>query len=105
MDSPLDGVEYSVHLLVSRRSATVKPQSAAVAFSEHAVQHQGMDVDVHIERRPEPLDDRHGPAASVSDALFPRPSSEEAEHRADQDRHHRPAQRVIPGEQIPNPVR
>jgi hypothetical protein len=47
------------------------------------------------------LDDRHGPATAIRDALPARLPSQEAKPGAHEDTHDRAAQGVIPREQIP----
>jgi hypothetical protein len=46
----------------------MKPHGAAV-MGEHAVQDEGVQVDVKIQRATEALRDHHGPAATIGDAL------------------------------------
>jgi hypothetical protein len=59
-----------------------------------------VDVDVEIERSPEPLDDRDGASARLLEAKGARLAPPEAEHGG-----HTPAQVVIPREPVPQSVR
>ena len=59
-----------------------------------------MNVHVQVQRGAKALDDSHGAAAAIdhtaSLGLTPQP----AEHRAQIDRHHRPAEVVVPRQQV-----
>jgi len=64
-----------------------------------------VNVHVEIERRAEPLDDRHSATAPVRCAGAMRAATEPGENGADEDRHHRTAERVIEREHVPQPRR
>ena len=49
--------------------------------SEHAIEHERMEMDIEIERAAETLNDRHRAAAAVRDAVPPRATAKEPEHR------------------------
>ena len=84
----------------------MKAQPAGTVLAIHAIEHQCVDVDVQIERRPKPLNDCHDQAAPVRHALsFAGPSPQDAEHGAHEHADHRAAQRVISSQHIPNPRR
>lgn len=65
----------------------------------------GMDVDVHVQGRPKPLDDRDGPTASVRHTVLAGTAPQESKHDAHEHPDHCSAERMIPREQIPNPMR
>ena len=60
MDTPIDGPEQSIHLLIGWRHRLVEPQDPALLDID-AVEHERMDVDVQIQGGAEALNDRHGP--------------------------------------------
>ena len=77
-----------------------------------------MDVDVEIQRAApgsplrrlcavgwKSLDDRDRAAAAVRHAVSARAAAQETEHRSEIHGHDRPTEVVIPGEEIPNPMR
>ena len=53
-------------------------------------------MDVEIQRPAEALDDHHGTAAPIGDAVTARAAPEEPEHRTDSDAADRATQVVIP---------
>jgi hypothetical protein len=75
----------------------MKGQSATGILREHAVEHQRVGVDVHVEGRAEALDYDDGAAAAVGHAVGPGPPPQHAEQRAHEDADDGPAQRMIPG--------
>jgi hypothetical protein len=80
----------------------MKLQAARAVLGEHPVDDAGVTVDVQIERRPKPLDDRHRAAPAVRDVLLRAgPPPEKAEHRPDEHAEHRSTQRVIPRDDVP----
>jgi hypothetical protein len=81
------------------------PDRAGGIAREHAVEHQGVDVDVQIERSPVSLDDRDGASARLLEADGARVVPQQAEHGAQEHGGHTPAQVVIPREPVPQPVR
>jgi len=72
-------------------------ERAVGAFGEHAVQHEGVEVDVQLQAAPEPLDHRDGSTPAVAHAPAACSSSVEAEHGADGDAEDRTAELVVPG--------
>ena len=77
----------------------------APVHREHAVQHEGMEVDVEIEGAAEALHDGDGAAPPIRDAITPGPTPQEPEHRPQSHAGHDPTQLVIPREQVPQPMR
>lgn len=57
-----------------------------------------MEVDVEIEGAAEALNDHHGAAPAVDDAVASRATPQEPEYCTQYDAGHGPAQLVIPGE-------
>jgi hypothetical protein len=78
---------------------------AATVVREHAVQHERVQMDVEIQRATEALDDHHGPAAAIGDAVAALAAPEELEHRTDGHAVDRASQVVIPGQQVTQPMR
>jgi hypothetical protein len=74
-----------------------KAQRAVRLLGEHTLRHQGMEVDVGIECRPEPLDSRHRSADAAAHATPGGAPSLETEHST--------AEPVIPGERVAQSVR
>jgi hypothetical protein len=72
---------------------------------EHAVQHERVQVDIEIQRTAEALHDRHRAIAAIRDALSPGAASQEPEHHPQRDADDSATQRVIPGEQVAQPMR
>jgi hypothetical protein len=52
--------------------------------AEDAIEHEGVEMDVHVERRAESLDGRDRPALAVGDALAGRGATEPGEDAADE---------------------
>lgn len=77
----------------------------AVVVREHAVSHQRVQMDVEIQRPTEALDDPRGAAAPIGDAGTVRAAPEEPEYGSDSHPADRATQVVIPGQQVPQPVR
>lgn len=88
---------------LSRRGA-VKLEPI-VRLRKHAVQHQRVDVHVEIERRPEALQDGHGPGAPIADAGAPGSTTQPTSNRPRVHGHDGTTERMIPGQQVPQPRR
>jgi hypothetical protein len=82
----------------------MKPQDATVV-REHTVQHERVQMNVQVQRPTEALDNHHGAAATIVDAVTTRAAPEEPEHRTDGRAADRAAQVVIPRQQVPQPMR
>jgi hypothetical protein len=82
----------------------VKADRPPVALDVHAVESQHVEMHVEIEGRPETLNDRHGRATATEGAGVPGTTPQEREHGADEDATHRPAERVVPRQHIPQPM-
>jgi hypothetical protein len=54
----------------------MKAQCIRSILREHAIQHEGMDVHVEVQRAAEPLEDCHRAPAAVHRALAPRAAAE-----------------------------
>ena len=72
---------------------------------EHAVDHQGVDVNIEIQLSPEPLQDRHRPATAIRHPGVSRPPAEEPDDRPHGAPHNGAAEIVIPGQPIAEAVR
>src|SRR5438094_9185289 len=103
LDAPVDGGEQPRHLLVARGLGGVELEAPVFSLGEDAVQEEGVEVDVQLEAAPEALDHRHGAAPPVARAA--RSAAIEAAHGPSGDHEHRPAERVIVGEEIAQAVR
>jgi hypothetical protein len=64
-----------------------------------------MEVDVEIESATEALNDHHGAAPAVDDAITSCATPQEPEYCAHCDAGHGPTQLVIPRQQVPQPMR
>lgn len=98
-----DDCHYLRHI-VARQPPDWMELNAVPVVREHAVQHQHVQVDVEIERAAEALQDRHGAAAAVGDAVTACTAPEQSEHRPHGHAAHGPTQVVIPREQVPQPM-
>ena len=78
---------------------------SASVHSEHAIQDERVEVDVEIEGAAEALNDRHGAAAAIGDAVSPSAMPEEPEHHSQRDADDGATQLVIPSDQVPQPMR
>lgn len=83
----------------------MKPQHAVRVLGEHAVEHERMRVHVDVERGPETLDDGHGSAPAVGDAVRSGPPPQEPEHGAHEHPDHTTTARMIPCHHVPEMVR
>ena len=96
----------------------MKAHHVGAVLCEHTVEDERMDVDVEIQRAApgsplrrlcavgwKSLDDRDRAAAAVRHAVSARAAAQETEHRSEIHGHDRPTEVVIPGEEIPNPMR
>jgi len=68
--------------------------------SEHRVEHEGVQVHVHIQGRAEPLDDGHGPAVALADTLAPGGTAQPPEDHPDEHCQHVPTQGGVESELI-----
>ena len=62
-------------------------------------------MDVQVRRRPEALDRGDGPTAAVGDIAPPRPTSLEGQHCTNERPEHAPAELLVVGERVAQPVR
>jgi site-specific recombinase XerC len=99
-----DQGHHARHVLARQAADGMKPNGAFL-HGDHAVQHERVEVDVEIERATEPLDDDHGAAPPVDDALAAGALAQEPEDRPHGDAGHGPTQCVVPGQQVPQPMR
>jgi len=83
----------------------VESEGAGRAPREHPVQHQRVDVDVEIHRPTEALDDGDTAAAWIGETLGACPGTQVPLDRPVQQPGDPPAQVVVPGQQVPDPVR
>ena len=77
-------------------------RARAIVLRVHTIQHQRVNMDVQIERRPKPLNDGHRAATPVHDAWRSRACLLRKPHEHPD---HRAAQGVIPRHHVPNLVR
>jgi hypothetical protein len=104
-DPPSHRDEQSRYLDVGRgRRGRNEPQRSVRPLFEHAFGHQGVAVDVGVERRSAPLNGGDGTAAAVN-PLLARPAPLEGEHRAYEYRQDGPAETMIVGEPVTQSVR
>jgi hypothetical protein len=64
-----------------------------------------MHVHVQIQRPAEALDDHDGPATAIDDPVPARTPTHESQHAANGDAHDGATEVVIPGQEIPKPMR
>jgi hypothetical protein len=83
----------------------MKRDHAGGVAREHAIEHQGMDVHVEIQRPAEPLDHGHRAPARLREARGTPLLAQQAEHGAKEHGGHPAAQVVVPGQPLPQPVR
>ena len=86
------------------RARRMKGKTLPSAF-EHTVDDQRVEVHVQVQRAPEPLNHHHRSAAPVGHAGAPGTGPQEAKDRPDIHPRHRPAQLVVPRQQVPQPMR
>ena len=82
----------------------LEAQRLTRAFGEHAIEHQGVEVDVEIEAPAEPLDDCHAAGLAAAPTAPPRAPAVEGEQGARVDPEHGAAQVVIPGQEVAQTV-
>jgi hypothetical protein len=82
-----------------------KVQRAFLAVREHAVENQGVEVDIQVEPAPESLDHRHAAGVAVAKASATCTLSLERQQGARVDREHGATELVVPCEEIAEPVR
>ena len=99
LDAARDEGHDGRHVLAREPPHGMKVDPASVR-SEHAIQHERVEVDVEIEGAAEALNDRHGAALAVGDAVTSCATPQEPEHCAQRNPGHGPTQLVIPGEQV-----
>jgi hypothetical protein len=108
LDEPRDSPRYSRdhvrHILVRQPPNGMKPH-VATGVHEHTVQHERVQMDVQIQRSTKALDDHHGSAATIGNAVTAGAAPEEPEHRPHGHAADRTAQVVIPRPEVPQPVR
>lgn len=81
-----------VQFIIDRRRRLVEPQEPAL-LDVDAIEHEGMEMDVQIQRGAEALNDHHGSAASTGYACLARQAPQKPEHRPHEDARDRPAER------------
>jgi hypothetical protein len=97
--------EHAIHLLVRRCRQRLKAQPTAPLLDIHSVEDQRMHVDVQIQRGPEALQDGHRASTPLWGAGTPGAPPERPEHDADEYAAHRPAEIVVPRQQVAETVR
>ena len=81
----------------------MKSESAGRGPRKHPVEHQGVDVEIH--RPAEAVDDGDTAAAWIGETLVACPGTQVPLDRPVQQAGDTPAQVVVPGQHIPDPVR
>ena len=104
METPIDGSEQPVHLLIGRWHRLVDQQAPAV-LDRDAVEHERMDVDIQIQGSAETLNDRYGPAASTGHVGLAGSAPKRPEHRPHEDTRNGAAQCVVPRQYLPKAMR
>ena len=99
-DTSLNGHQQRAEVVVVSFMGTERHAAAPVG-REHPVHHQRVNVHVQVQRRAKALDDSDGTAAAIGYSPPPRLSTQPAEHGAQLDRDHVPAERVVPCQQVP----
>jgi hypothetical protein len=101
----LHGGQHLRHVQRGQTRRRMKPDRSRRVTRKHPVEHQRVDVDVEIERSPEPLDDRDGASARLLEADRARVVPQQAEDGAEEDSGDPPAEVVIPRQPVPQSVR
>jgi hypothetical protein len=83
----------------------MKAQRAVRCFCEHAIEEHGVAVHVELEARAKPLNDGHRAGMAVGPAGTACPSAVPAEHGPHEHPDDGPAERVVEGEAVAQPVR
>lgn len=73
--------------------------------SEHAINHECVDMHIQIKRAAETLNDRHRSTVSVLHTVPTRATAKEAEQRAHVDGHDGTTQIVVPRQDVPQSIR
>ena len=77
-----DRGEHAADLFVGRGRGRLEAQRVPHSFAEHAVEHQGVEVDVEIESPAEALDHRHAAGLAAVPVALPRAPALEGEQGA-----------------------
>jgi hypothetical protein len=104
-DARLDGGQDLGHVQRRQPPRQMKPDHTGRIAREHAVEHQGVDVDIQIERSSESLNDGDGAAARLVQANVSRLVLQQAENGSEEDGRDATAQVVIPREPVSQSVR
>jgi hypothetical protein len=104
IDPPRDEGHDFRHVVPRETASRMKGQPAAVR-REHAIDHQRVEMDVEVQRAPEPLNHHDSPAPAIGDAAPPRAGPQEAEDGSHVHAHHRATQIMIPREPVPQAIR
>jgi hypothetical protein len=99
-DARLDGGQDLAHGQPRQPLRRMKPDHTGKIAREHAVEHQGVDVDVQIERSSESLNDGDGAGARLVQANVSRLVLQQAENGSDRDGRDATVQVVIPREPV-----
>jgi len=100
VDPAPGALQHSGDLRLRECGSPVEDHPPGWSPLEDAVEHQRVHVDVQVQGRPESLQDGDGAATAVRDTGVAGAGPQEAQHGAYEYRHHRPAQLVIPSQQI-----
>jgi hypothetical protein len=104
-DPGLHGRQDLRHVQRRQTPRRMKPDRAGGIARQDAIEHEGVDVDVQIQRPPEPLNDGHGTGTRLLGAGSAGMVFQQAEHRAQKHGSHTPTQVVVPCEPVAHPVR
>ena len=100
-----EGAQDVGHVGGRGRRRGVKSEGAGRGPREHPVEHQGVYVDMEIHRPAEALNDGDPAAARVGEPLVARPAPQVPLDRPVQQAGDAPAQVVVPGQHVPDPMR
>ena len=100
-----DGAQDIGHVGRRGRRRAVKPEGAGRGPRKHAIEHQGVHVDVEVHRPTKALDDGDTTAPWTGETLVACPGTKVPLDRMVQNARNATAHVVVPGQQIPDPVR
>ena len=104
-DAGADRREQARHVAIGRRWRGSEAHGAVRRGRKHAVENEGMEMDVGLEAAAKPLNRGDGSASTIDDAPAPRAPTLEAEERAGVDAQYGAAEDVIPRQAIAERVR
>jgi len=103
-DTAADRGQEPNDLVVAWRRGRVEAEAGRV-LAEHAVEGEGVEVDVEVQPAAEALDDGEGARVAIDHAVLPRLTTVEVQEGPDEDAEDRTAEAVVPGEEVAQTVR